>query len=119
MSAVWQTISRRTRSQHPAARQTLLDRSLSDLDHARGQMLVLGCMTAPEKVATLLLELWRKSAKSSFQPLPRKSNLPTIALSMTREDMADYLGLTLETVSRCLSQFTRQGIHSADKCSNN
>ena len=92
---------------HPAVRQTLLERSLSDLDHARAQLLVLGRMAACEKVASLLLELWSKSA---LQPPQRNSNLPEIVLLMTREDMADYLGLTLETVSRCLSQFKLQGI---------
>ena len=92
---------------HPAVRQALLERSLSDLDHARAQLLVLGRMAACEKVASLLLELWSKSV---LQPPQRKSNLPVIVLLMTREDMADYLGLTLETVSRCLSQFKLQGI---------
>ena len=95
---------------HPAVRQVLLEQSLSDLDHARGQLLVLGRMVALEKVASLLLELWSKSNRSSRQPVRRNSNLPTIVLSMTREDMADYLGLTLETVSRCLSQCKVRGI---------
>ena len=67
---------------HPAVRQVLLEQSLSDLDHARAQLLVLGRMVALEKVASLLLELWSKSDRSSLQPIQRNSNLPTIMLSM-------------------------------------
>ena len=95
---------------HPMARQNLLERSLADLDHARSHFLVLGSMAAPERIAALLLELWKKSPRSVFQPSQPRSNLPTIVLMMTCDDMADYLGLTLETVSRCMTQFVLRGL---------
>src|SRR4029078_3902737 len=64
-----------------------------DLRHAEDHMLLLGRKTALEKVATFLLEMDRRLAKAGMMALP-----------MCRRDIGDYLGLTLETVSRTLSQ---------------
>jgi CRP/FNR family nitrogen fixation transcriptional regulator len=62
-------------------------------------MLLLGRKTAMEKVATFLLEMDRRLAKAGMMALP-----------MCRRDIGDYLGLTLETVSRALSQLSDQGV---------
>ena len=62
----------------------------SDLRHAE---------TAMEKVATFLLEMDRRLASTGMMALP-----------MCRRDIGDYLGLTLETVSRALSQLGDQGV---------
>jgi CRP/FNR family nitrogen fixation transcriptional regulator len=62
------------------------------LDRAQEHMLLLGHKSASEKVASLLLDLVRDDVDE------------TIDLPMGRQDMADYLGLTIETVSRMLSQ---------------
>src|SRR6188508_1458988 len=70
-----------------------------DLRHAEDHMLLLGRKTAIEKVATFLLEMDRRLAKTGMMALP-----------MCRRDIGDYLGLTLETVSRALSQLNDQGI---------
>jgi len=70
-----------------------------DLRHAEDHMLLLGRKTATEKVATFLLEMDRRLAKAGMMALP-----------MCRRDIGDYLGLTLETVSRTLSQLNDQGI---------
>src|SRR5947208_11807755 len=68
---------------------------------AQEQMLLLGRRTAEEKVATFLVG-WR-------QRLAHIRNGPQIlALPMSRQDIADYLGLTIETVSRTLTRFERQ-----------
>ena len=64
-----------------------------DLRHAEDHMLLLGRKTAMEKVATFLLEMDRRLAMAGMMALP-----------MCRRDIGDYLGLTLETVSRALSQ---------------
>ena len=40
----------------------------------------------------------------------RRPGGTVIELAMTRQDIADYLGLTIETVSRTLSQFEREGL---------
>ena len=70
-----------------------------ELRHAEDHMLLLGRKTAMEKVATFLLEMDRRLAKAGMMALP-----------MCRRDIGDYLGLTLETVSRALSQLNDQGI---------
>ncbi len=70
-----------------------------DLRHAEDHMLLLGRKTAMERVATFLLEMDRRLAVAGMMALP-----------MCRRDIGDYLGLTLETVSRALSQLHGQGI---------
>jgi CRP/FNR family transcriptional regulator, nitrogen fixation regulation protein len=70
-----------------------------DLEHAEDHLLLLGRKTAVERVAAFLLEMDRRLTVTGMLPLP-----------MCRRDIGDYLGLTLETVSRALSQFHDQGI---------
>ena len=70
-----------------------------DLRHAEDHMLLLGRKTAMERVATFLLEMDRRLAVAGLMALP-----------MCRRDIGDYLGLTLETVSRALSQLHTQGV---------
>ncbi len=68
------------------------------LDHAEDHMLLLGRKTAAERVAAFLLEMDE-----------RMQSTGAIRLPMTRRDIADYLGLTLETVSRSLSHLKAEG----------
>jgi CRP/FNR family transcriptional regulator, nitrogen fixation regulation protein len=70
-----------------------------ELLHAENHMLLLGRKTAMERVATFLLEMDRRIAKTGM-----------IALPMCRRDIGDYLGLTLETVSRALSELQQEGV---------
>src|SRR5450432_1759123 len=70
-----------------------------DLRHAEDHMLLLGRKTAMERVATFLLEMDRRLAVAGM-----------IALPMCRRDIGDYLGLTLETVSRALSGLQTEGV---------
>ena len=65
----------------------------SNLQHAETHMLLLGRKTAIEKVAAFLIEMDVRLSAAGVLSLP-----------MNRRDVADYLGLTLETVSRALSQ---------------
>jgi CRP/FNR family transcriptional regulator, anaerobic regulatory protein len=68
---------------------------------AQEQMLLLGRRTAEEKVAAFLVG-WRER-------LALIGDISeTIALPMSRQDIADYLGLTIETVSRTLTRFERE-----------
>jgi CRP/FNR family nitrogen fixation transcriptional regulator len=62
-------------------------------------MLLLGRKTSLERVAAFLLEMDHRLTGTGM-----------IALPMCRRDIADYLGLTLETVSRALSYLRDQGI---------
>jgi CRP/FNR family nitrogen fixation transcriptional regulator len=61
-------------------------------------MLVLGCQSATERVASFLVEMAERSPVESVVTLP-----------MSRQDIADYLGLTIETVSRTITQLTERG----------
>ncbi len=69
----------------------LLPLALRNLTRAQDHLLVLGRQNAIEKIAAFLLDLAR-----------RQNAEPFISLPMQRSDIADYLGLTFETVSRCL-----------------
>jgi len=91
----------------PHISQRLLEMTLDELDAAREWMLVLGRKTAREKIASLLAIIARRdgSAQTGSQPGMRSFNLP-----LTREAMADYLGLTLETVSRQISALKRDKV---------
>jgi len=77
----------------------LLTMTASNLKHAEDHMLLLGRKTSLERVAAFLLEMDTRLTASGVMALP-----------MSRRDIADYLGLTLETVSRALSALENQGV---------
>ena len=91
----------------PHVAQRLLEMTLDELDAAREWMLLLGRKTAREKIASLLSIIARRDAS-----LKLKSATGSVAfdLPLTREEMADYLGLTLETVSRQISALKKDGV---------
>lgn len=93
----------------PHIAERLLEMTLDELDAAREWMLVLGRKTAREKIASLLAIIARRDASLS----PKVAGAPVVFdLPLTREAMADYLGLTLETVSRQISALKRDGVIS-------
>ena len=95
----------------PHIAHRLLEMTLDELDAAREWMLVLGRKTAREKIASLLTIIARRDASLT----PRGAvNSMTFDLPLTREAMADYLGLTLETVSRQMSALKRDGVISLE-----
>jgi CRP/FNR family transcriptional regulator len=85
----------------------LLEMTLDELDAARDWLLLLGRKSAREKIASLLVILARREAALIKRPAEGRI---TIELPLTREAMADYLGLTLETVSRQMSALKRDGV---------
>lgn len=91
----------------PHVAQRLLEMTLDELDAAREWMLLLGRKTAREKIASLLAIIARREAGLKLRTA--KGNL-VFDLPLTREEMADYLGLTLETVSRQMSALKRDGV---------
>jgi CRP/FNR family transcriptional regulator len=95
----------------PHVAERLLDMTLDELDAAREWMLILGRKTAREKIASLLAIIARRESVIGMSPLSGQIN---INLPLTREAMADYLGLTLETVSRQISALKREGIIHLD-----
>ena len=91
----------------PHVAHRLLQMTLDELDAAREWMLVLGRKTAREKIASLLSIIARRS--TLLDQLAADDGV-AIELPLTREAMADYLGLTLETVSRQISALRKSGI---------
>jgi CRP/FNR family nitrogen fixation transcriptional regulator len=79
--------------------RNLLSMTTTNLRHAEDHMLLLGRKTSLERVAAFLIEMDRRSTAAGV-----------LALPMCRRDIADYLGLTLETVSRALSRLHDDGI---------
>ena len=77
----------------------LWNMTAGELRHAEDHMLLLGRKSAMERVANFLLEMDRRLAVAGMMALP-----------MCRRDIGDYLGLTLETVSRALSQLHGEGV---------
>jgi len=87
----------------PLLEKKLLTATTQELVAAQDQMLLLGRKTAREKLATFLVLLMRRlGGRTDGQPL--------MALAMSRSDIADFLGLTIETVSRTLTAFKREGM---------
>lgn len=91
----------------PHVSQRLLEMSLDELDAARDWMLLLGRKTAREKISTFLMMIVRRTNETNKTDIIDEAK---IALPLTREAMADYMGLTLETVSRQFSKLKKDGL---------
>ncbi|MFM5924007.1 MAG: Crp/Fnr family transcriptional regulator [Novosphingobium sp.] len=89
--------------EHPSLEHKLLQRTLAELDRTRRWMLLLGRKSAGEKVATFLLEMSERLVEPGCTDAPDQP-LRRFSLPFSRQQVADVLGLTIETVSR---QFTR------------
>lgn len=76
----------------------LLHVTMKGLRHTQEQLLLIGRKNALERVAAFLVEMCKRSGKTGF-----------VELAMPRHDIADYLGLTLETVSRMFAELRAQG----------
>jgi len=84
----------------PVFANQVLASMMKCLGRAQDHMLLLGRKTAQEKIATFLLDMAKRIS----------SDAEHLELPMQRSDIADHLGLTIETVSRTLTQFARQGL---------
>ncbi len=78
--------------------------ALSELARVQTHLAMLGRRSASEKVASFLVDVARRTS-------PDSANLP-----MSRQDMADYLGVAIETVSRVLGQFQDEGLVAFQSC---
>ena len=95
----------------PAVQQRLLEMALDELDAARDWMLLLGRKTAREKIASLLMLI----AKRTMHPDGKVMGDTTrIELPISRETMANFLGLTIETVSRQFTGLRKDGVIDLD-----
>lgn len=91
-------------SDTPGLEHKLLEQTLDELDEARNWMLTLGRKTAGEKVASFLLLI----ATNAFPD--NEEDHVAFDLPMSRVDIADFLGLTMETVSRQLTKLRKEGV---------
>ncbi|GHA43468.1 transcriptional activator protein FnrL [Amylibacter ulvae] len=96
----------------PQLRERMLEMVLDELDAAREWMLLLGRKTAREKIASLLMIIGKR--QNSLSPFDINTSMK-FELSLTREAMADYLGLTLETVSRQINALKKDGVIELEK----
>lgn len=87
------------RSAQTAFSQDLLRLALSGLVRAQEHLLLLGLQTAPQRVAAFLLAMDERQGGSRLVELP-----------MSRADIGDFLGLTIETVSRVFTKLRTSGI---------
>ncbi|MBI4205230.1 MAG: fumarate/nitrate reduction transcriptional regulator Fnr [Betaproteobacteria bacterium] len=92
----------------PELQHRLLRMLSSDIARDHGLMLLLGSMTAEQRLAAFLLSLSRRYKRLGYAA-------DHFILRMTREDIGDYLGLALETVSRLMSRFQRDGLISTQQ----
>lgn len=83
----------------PALGDQVMSSMMRSLERAHDHMMLLGRKTAQEKVASFLLDIAGRVSHEDHFELP-----------MQRTDIADHLGLTIETVSRTLTQFAREGL---------
>lgn len=95
----------------PTLEKRLLEMALDELDAARDWMLLLGRKTAREKIASFLVILARRAAALTGAAADDGLKLQ---LPLTREQMADYLGLTIETVSRQITALRKAGVIQLD-----
>lgn len=96
-------------SEHPKLEHKLLERTLTELDRTRRWMVLLGRMSAEQKLASFLLEMVDRvapahcAAAGAGQP-------ETVTLPLSRQQIADILGLTIETVSRQFTRMKKEGL---------
>lgn len=89
--------------EHPRLEHKLLERTLGELDRSRRWMVLLGRMNAEQKVASFLLEMAERLGHRQADGASR------FILPLSRQQIADVLGLTIETVSRQLTRLRNAG----------
>ena len=98
------TQMRDLRLQFPHLERKLLQRACQELDAAQDNALALARLQPPERLAAFLLHLAEREARLDNRVGKR------ISLPMGRGDIADHLGLTMETVSRTFTKLRQQGL---------
>jgi len=91
--------------ERPEIGERLLEIAASQVAGMQEHSMLLGRKTAAEKIATFLVELADRTGQSEDAPV-------RLQLAMTRADIADYLGLTVETVSRNITKLKMMRIIS-------
>lgn len=100
--------------EQPDLERRLLTRAMNDLEEARDWLLTIGRKNAIEKVATFLLWLLKKQSSAPRFLMETSPDL-VVELPLSRREIGDFLGLTLETVSRQLSKLRQAGAIRLDE----
>ena len=95
----------------PKLKQRMLEKTLLELDEARDWMLALGRKTASEKVASFVFMIARHIDPETVR---EDGDAIYFDLPISRRDIADFLGLTIETVSRQLTKLRKAGLVEID-----
>jgi CRP/FNR family transcriptional regulator len=106
LCSIAQTDMRELCESHPGLEHELLERACVELDATRNNLMALARMTPLERLAGFLLDM---AARRQRQGMGGNQ----LVLPMTRTDIADYLGLTVETVSRSFTRLRRDGMIAA------
>lgn len=93
--------------QLPELESGLLEHACTELDATRSGLMTLARLNPAERLAHFLIEIGERQRL-------RGGSATEIALPMTRTDIADYLGLTIETVSRSFTRLRREDIIGLD-----
>jgi CRP/FNR family transcriptional regulator, anaerobic regulatory protein len=94
-----------------AVKTWLYEYVANELEKAQEWIVLLGRMTAEQKVAAFLLSVLRnKRLEGDEDSEPAAQEDVTLDLPLSRTEMADYLGLTIETVSRQIARLRERGI---------
>lgn len=94
--------------EHPRLEHKLLERTLSELDRTRRWMMLLGRMNAEEKLANFLIEMADRLEQRTCAPPSER--VTRFEMPVSRQQIADLLGLTIETVSRQFTRFKKAGL---------
>ena len=94
----------------PSLEKRLLEMTLNELDAARDWLLLLGRKSAREKLASFVLMLARREAAAGAP----QGGAVAVSLPLTRAEIAEYLGMTIETVSRQFTKLRSDGVIAFD-----
>ena len=92
--------------EHPELEHKLLQQTLAELERTRNWMVLLGRKSAEQRLATFLLDMSARLAVGCEASGP----IEEFDLPFSRSQVADILGLTIETVSRQFSRLKREGV---------
>lgn len=88
---------------YPEMQRRMLQMAWDEVGRLQEQMVLLGRKTPKERIASFLLGLSDRHERIGFEASP-------LSVAMSRGDIADYLGLTVETVSRSFTSLKKQGL---------
>ncbi|KRG71732.1 Crp/Fnr family transcriptional regulator [Pseudoxanthomonas dokdonensis] len=90
-------------AEQPALERELMARACAELDGTRDKLMGLARLTPLERLAGFLLDMSARRSRRGLDPAQ-------LCLPMSRLDIADHLGLTIETVSRCFTRLRGDGL---------